>query len=153
MRSPDSKLLGAHSAGAVSLIDERWKRRRVGIISGETADRSLPLLAPNYYLTKALAPFADVREARPGTADPIAALIDDHVAVLILADVGMVTGPDYAKLKQFVENGGLLLRFAGSRLAASSDDLVPVRLRRGGRVLGGALVLGNAEAPGTFRAA
>ncbi len=133
------ELLGAHSAGAVSLIDERWKRRRVGIISGETADRSLPLLAPNYYLTKALSPFADVREERPGTADPIAALIDDHVAVLILADVGMVTGPDYAKLKQFVENGGLLLRFAGSRLAASSDDLVPVRLRRGGRVLGGAL--------------
>ncbi len=133
------EILGQHSTGAVSLIDERWKRRRVGIISGETADRSLPLLAPNYYLTKALAPFADVREARPGTPDPIATLIDDHVAVLILADVGMVTGPDYAKLKQFVQDGGLLLRFAGSRLAASSDDLVPVRLRRGGRILGGAL--------------
>ncbi len=133
------ELLGEHSAGAVSLIDERWKRRRVGLISGETADQSVPLLAPNYYLKKALSPFADVREERPGTPDPIAGLIDEHVAVLILADVGMVTGPDYAKLKEFVQNGGLLLRFAGTRLAASSDDLVPVRLRRGGRVLGGAL--------------
>lgn len=133
------EIVDEHSAGAVSLIDERWKRRRVGIVSGETADRSLPLLAPDYYLKKALAPFADVREARPGTPDPIAALLDDHVAVLILADVGMVTGPDHALLTQFVKEGGLLLRFAGTRLAASSDDLVPVRLRRGGRVLGGAL--------------
>ncbi len=95
MRSRGSRFSDQHSAGAVSLLDERWKRRRVGIVSGETADHSLPLLAPNYYLTQALAPFADVREARPGTPDPIATLLDDHVAVLILADVGMVSGPDY----------------------------------------------------------
>jgi len=31
------------------------------------------------------------------------------------------------------------VRFAGPRLAAGDDDLVPVRLRRGGRVLGGSL--------------
>ena len=42
-------------------------------------------------------------------------------------------------LTQFVEDGGVLLRFAGTHLAGASDDLVPVRLRRGGRVLGGAL--------------
>lgn len=133
------EILGQTSTGAVTLLDERWKRRSVGIVSGATADRALPLLAPSYYLRKALSPFADVHEARPGTPDPIAALLDEHVAVLILADVGMVTGPDHARLQQFVEKGGLLLRFAGSRLAAASDDLVPVRLRRGGRVLGGAL--------------
>jgi hypothetical protein len=33
----------------------------------------------------------------------------------------------------------VLVRFAGPRLAASDDDLVPVRLRRGGRILGGSL--------------
>jgi hypothetical protein len=32
-----------------------------------------------------------------------------------------------------------LVRFAGPRLAAGDDDLVPVRLRRGGRSLGGSL--------------
>src|SRR6202049_4355591 len=32
-----------------------------------------------------------------------------------------------------------LLRFPGPRLAASDDDLVPVKLRRGGRILGGSL--------------
>jgi len=97
------------------------------------------LLAPNYYLVKALSPFADVREARPGTGDPITVLLDEHVAVLILADIGMVSGPAHDALKAFVENGGILVRFAGTRLAGSSDDLVPVRLRRGGRVLGGSL--------------
>ena len=134
------EILDEHSAGAVSLLDERWKRRRVGVVSGETADLSLPLLAPNYYLAKALSPYADVREARPGTPDPIAALLDDHVSVLILADVGNLSAEDHERLKQFVGNGGVLLRFAGTRLAAAdSDDLVPVRLRRGGRILGGAL--------------
>jgi hypothetical protein len=133
------EILDEHSAGAVSLLDERWKRRVVGIVSDETADVSLPLLAPNYYLRKALAPFADVREPRPGTPDPIGVLLDQHPAVIILADVGTVSDSDDVRLRQFVENGGLLLRFAGTRLAAGSDDLVPVQLRRGGRVLGGAL--------------
>ena len=41
--------------------------------------------------------------------------------------------------RNFVESGGVLLRFAGTRLAAGEDDLTPVALRRGGRTLGGAL--------------
>jgi hypothetical protein len=134
------EIVDERSAGAVSLVDERWKRRRVGIVSGETADLSLPLLAPNYYLTKALAPFADIREARQGATDPIQDLLDENVAVLVLADVGTIAPTVRAKLEQFVNNGGVLLRFAGTRLASSgSDELIPVRLRRGGRVLGGAL--------------
>ncbi len=128
-----------HSAGAVSLLDERWRRRRIGLVSGETADLSQPLLAPNYYLVKALSPFADMREARPGATEPIRALLGDHVAVMILADVGAVSGPAHDDLLRFVEDGGVLLRFAGSHLAGASDDLVPVRLRRGGRVLGGSM--------------
>ena len=128
-----------HSAGAVTLLDERWKRRRVGIVAGNTADTSQPLLSPSYYLVRALTPFADVREPRGGRGDPILNMLDDKVSVLALADVGVVTGAAHDRLVNFVEEGGVLLRFAGSRLAASSDDLVPVRLRRGGRVLGGAL--------------
>jgi len=54
---------------------------------------SQPLLAPNYYLVKALSPFADMREARAGAADPIRALLEEHVAIMILADIGAVSGP------------------------------------------------------------
>jgi hypothetical protein len=127
------------SAAAVFLLDQRSRRRRIGLVSGETADTAQPLLAPSYYLTKALFPFVDVREARPAVADPIRSLLDDHVAIMILADAGIVPGPAHDALARFVENGGILVRFAGTHLAAASGDLVPVRLRRGGRVLGGAM--------------
>ena len=36
------------TAGAVALLDSRWKRRRVAIVSGVTADLAQPLLSPSY---------------------------------------------------------------------------------------------------------
>ena len=77
-----------HSAGAVALLDERWKRRRVGIVWSDRRRRSQPLLAPSYYLDKALAPFADVREPRPATAIRFSPL-GERPNVMVLAD-GMV---------------------------------------------------------------
>ncbi len=133
------ELVGGHSAGAVTLLDSRWKRRSVGIVSGDTADTDQPLLAPSYYLTKALSPFADVHEPKPGAPDPIGAMLDDRVNVLVLADVGNIVGPLRDRLSKWVDAGGLLVRFAGTRLSGTADDLVPVTLRRGGRVLGGSL--------------
>lgn len=127
------------SAGAVALLDDRWKRRRVAIVSGASADVSQPLLAPTYYLTRALGPFADAREQRGEPGQAILAALEDKAPIVVLADVGMVAGEAHDRLARFVEEGGVLLRFAGVRLAGSSDDLVPVRLRRGGRVLGGSL--------------
>ena len=133
------EIVNEHSAGAVSLLDSRWKRRRVAIVSGATADLAQPLLSPSYFLNRALAPFAEVREPRAGANDPILASLNDRIAVLFLADVGVVAGAAHDQLARFIEDGGILVRFAGTRLAGSSDDLVPVRLRRGGRILGGAL--------------
>ena len=130
---------GEHSAGAVSLLDERWKRRRIGIAAGSTADVAQPLLSPLYYLRRALQPFADVREAQANRGDPILSLLEDRLSVLVLADIGVISGKTRDDVTRFVNEGGVLLRFAGSRLAGAADDLVPVRLRRGGRVLGGAL--------------
>ena len=82
------EVTGTRSAGAVTLLDSRWKRRSVGIVSGDTADTAQPLLAAAYYLRKALGPFADVHEPKPGTPDPIGTMLDEHVTVLILADFG-----------------------------------------------------------------
>ena len=132
-------ILGERSAGATTLLDSRQRRRRVGVESGESADVSEPLLAPDYFLDKALAPFADLRNARPGQADPISDLITDRPSAIVLADVGRIAGPAHEKLVAWVEGGGTLVRFAGTRLAQSADDLIPVRLRQGGRVLGGSL--------------
>ena len=46
---------GERSAGATWLVDERSRRRRVAIASGASADVAQPLLAPSYYLKRALA--------------------------------------------------------------------------------------------------
>ena len=135
------EIVGERSAGAVVLVDERGKRRRVGLVFGGTLDQAQPLLAPTYYLSRALQPFADVQEPRglKGTAETIDQLLDNQVSVLALADVGAMDERTTARVDKFVTEGGLLLRFAGPRLAAGHDPLVPVRLRRGGRTLGGTL--------------
>ena len=54
--------------------------------------------------------------------------------MLILADVGNVAGEAREQLAKWVDDGGVLVRFAGPRLAAADDDLIPVKLRRGGRI-------------------
>ncbi len=135
------EIANERSAGAVNLMDERGKRRRVGLVFGGTLDQSQPLLAPLYYLSRALEPFADVQQPRgaTGLADSINQLLDNQVSVLVLADVGALDDKTAARIGKFVDEGGLLLRFAGPRLAAGNDPLVPVRLRRGGRTLGGTL--------------
>ncbi len=131
---------GERSAGAVQLLDKRWRRRTVGIVSGASADVSQPLLSSSYYIERALAPFADVRLAQgESPAEAVAHFLDQNLPMLILADVGNVAGDAHERLAKWIEDGGVLVRFAGPRLAASDDDLVPVKLRRGGRVLGGSL--------------
>ena len=59
--------------------------------------------------------------------------------MIVLADVGTLAPDVRERLTAWVDNGGVLVRFAGPRLAGAGDDLVPVRLRRGGRTLGGSL--------------
>ena len=44
------EIAGERSAGAVQLLDKRWRRRTVGVVSGATADTAQPLLASTYYL-------------------------------------------------------------------------------------------------------
>lgn len=133
------EIVGERSAGAVALLDDRAKRRRVGIVSGATADTAQPLLSPTYYISRALAPFAEIREPRPGSTDPVGELLAQNLSVLVLADIGALDRDTADKVRAFIERGGVLLRFAGARLAAASDELTPVRLRRGGRTLGGGL--------------
>ncbi|MEX2036895.1 MAG: BatA domain-containing protein, partial [Xanthobacteraceae bacterium] len=82
-----------HSAGAVQLLDKRWRRRTVGVVSGSTADTAQPLLASTFYLSRALNPFADVRLSEvAGPADAVRRFIEQNVPMIVLADVGNVAG-------------------------------------------------------------
>ncbi|WP_333793401.1 DUF4159 domain-containing protein [Hyphomicrobium sp.] len=133
-------LAGEHSAGAVSLLDGRSQWQRVGMLSGESQEQAQPLLAPLYYLEKAVQPFAEIiRPKDHNLAKGIDTIFEQNASVLMLADIGTLSGEMKDRVESWVERGGILVRFAGPRLESGGDDLLPVALRMGGRTLGGAL--------------
>ncbi|HEV7369682.1 DUF4159 domain-containing protein [Arenibaculum sp.] len=124
---------GESTAGAALLLDERWRRRPVGLVSGRAEGSAQPLLSDFYYLDRALTPFSEVRYGS------VAELLERDLAVMVMADIGALTESEAEAVGNWVEQGGLLVRFAGPRLSQSADELVPARLRLGDRALGGAL--------------
>ena len=145
------EITGLPSAGAVSLAGDTLVRREIALVAAIRPGEELQLLSPLHYLRQALAPDADLIESQP-LADVILANPD----VVILADVATLPGEEAQALQDWVESGGLLLRFAGPRLAAADlagladDPLLPVRLRAGGRSLGGTISWGEPRAVAPF---
>ncbi len=152
-------LEGPPSAAGVVLLDERFRRRPVGLATGEAA-ADTPLTGALYYLDRALAPTAELRR---GT---VAALLARPISVLVLAD-DTLAPDDRAAVTRWVEAGGLLLRFAGPRVAedagearseagdpaaTASDPLLPVPLLAGDRQLGGAMSWSTPEGLAPFPA-
>ena len=139
---------GQRHAGAVVLVDDRWQRRTVGLVTLGDDYAARPLLAPTYYLRRALEPFADVRQG------PLAALLADPPSVIVLADVGQLRPEGRDALAAWLDAGGTLVRFAGERLVDADSPLLPVTLRAGEtRALGGAFSWDQPFALGPFPSA
>lgn len=144
------EIQGQRSAGAVSLADDSLQRREVALIAGREDREGLELLSPLHYLKQALAPTADLLNG--ALADVLPANPD----VVAMADIATLSSAEQDALLDWIGNGGLLLRFAGPRLAASdisrADEhpLMPVRLRTGGRTVGGAMSWGEPKALAPF---
>ncbi|WP_370232356.1 DUF4159 domain-containing protein [Cognatishimia sp.] len=141
---------GVRSAGAVHLTDDALRRREVAIISTREDREGLELLSPSHYLRQALVETTDLLEA----AIPVA--IPANPDVIILADIATLAPAEEAALLGWIEEGGLLLRFAGPQMAASDlsrseeHPLMPVRLRAGGRSVGGAMSWGEPKTLAPF---
>lgn len=137
------EVAGQRQAGAVSLTDDSLKRRKVAIVATSGGREGLALLSPTHYLDQALQPTAEVLHGA------LSDLLPASPDVVILADVARLSGTETQDLSDWVEKGGLLVRFAGPRLAVSDlarvneDPLLPVRLREGGRAVGGAMSWGE----------
>ena len=134
-----------NSAGSTVLVDERWRRRPVGLVSARKRSSSQPLLDNLFYLDKALDPFTEVRV---GTMEE---LFKREIAMVVLADPGKMTTKQNDRLLRWVKLGGIALRFAGPRLASEKNPVLPVRLRQGSRDLGGALSWAKPAALAAFR--
>jgi hypothetical protein len=128
---------GPPSAGSVVLLDERWRRRPVGLLAGDLATADTPFIGSLYFVRRALGPYNELRDGS------VATLLKRDISVLILADRPLQAGPERDALTEWVRKGGLLIRFAGPRTAEAAgndtDTLLPVRLLAGDRQLGGAM--------------
>src|SRR5437879_3317494 len=116
------EISGERSAGAVQLLDKRWRRRAIGVVTGATSDTAQPLLASTFYLTRALQPFADVRLGDRGAPQQvIAQFLDQRLPMIVMADVGTLSPEIRERLNAWIDQGGVLVRFAGPRLAQADD--------------------------------
>jgi hypothetical protein len=131
-RAARIRIVGEPSAGAVRLLPAGSGRPLVGLVDAGVAGGQT-LLQDLYYVERAITPFATARRGDPKT------LISQGAQALILADASRIAPTDRAAIDEWLARGGLLVRFAGPRLANDQDDLLPVRLRPGARALGGAL--------------
>ena len=130
----------------VEIAGERLGRRRqparraLAVAPGRhpvpatSREEAQPLLAPLYYIERALAPVLarSPRARMPICASAIDSLIKRNVSVLMLADIGTLPPASIKeRVAQWVKKGGVLVRFAGPRLEKGGDDLLPRRLRLG----------------------
>ena len=141
---------GNRSAGATTLPDDSLRRREIALVAGREDREGLQLLSPLHYLQKALEPNADLLDGA------LMDMIPANPDVIALADVATLGSAEEEALLDWLDRGGILLRFAGPRLAASDisrdseDPLMPVRLRAGGRSVGGAMSWGEPKSLAEF---
>lgn len=133
------KINNQNHAAATFLVDSHNKISRVALLSSDTNEMAQPLLAPFYYIIKALRGHTQlITSSGRELSTDIDHLLQQNPSVFIMGD--MVNIPEKAekKLSDFVNKGGTLIRFAGEKLSSAEhyDSLLPVPLRQGQRSLG-----------------
>jgi len=134
------------TAASIHLLDDSWRRKTVAIVSGEAAASGQPLLEASHYLVTALATQAEI--TTPNSTGELKDALSGGLSMLILSDIGQLPPEDHEAISAWVNKGGLLVRFAGPKLTAASDDLLPIKLHEGDRNLGSSL---SWETPQTIR--
>jgi hypothetical protein len=141
-RAARVRIVGEQSAGAVRLLPAGASRPFVGLIDPGGAGQ--PLLSELFYAERALQPYASLQRGAINT------LINARAQAMVLPDGNPVSPTERAALTRWIEDGGLLVRFAGPRLANDADEFTPVRLRPGFRTLGSALAWETPLGVGAF---
>ncbi|KKJ77725.1 hypothetical protein WH95_04560 [Kiloniella litopenaei] len=126
-------VVGKSTAATTFLLDQSNYRFPVGILTAAGQQDNKSLLGEHYYLQRALGLFTDVRYGS------IKELLSRELSTIIVTDKETIPVNDQETLSQWIDQGGLLLRFSGPNLAEKRDQFIPVPLRSGYRNLEGNL--------------
>ena len=74
----------AAGIGGTILLDERWRRRAVGLIGSRQDVSEEPLLSELFYIERALAPYAEEH------AGPLQALLKTPLSMIVMPDTGKI---------------------------------------------------------------
>lgn len=131
------------SAASVVVTDDSVQSRKIALMSSTQEQEGGALLSGLHYLRNALITQATLIESDLETA------LVANPDIMVFADIGRLSDIEEIQTLEWVEAGGTLVRFAGPRLISSGigqreeDWLLPVRLRSGGRDVGGAMSWGE----------
>jgi hypothetical protein len=123
---------GMESAASIFQTGARWQQRRVGVVVS-SGDSPGVLSDQYFFLDRALSPYADVTYA------PLGTLLQDKVDILVSAGPISGLGSQFDALERWVNEGGMLVRFAGDSSSQIGNDFLPVTLRLGNRDFGGSM--------------
>ncbi len=126
-------IVGKNTAATTFLLDQSNYRFPVGILTAAGQKDNKSLLGEHYYLQRALSLFTDVRYGS------VKELLSRELSTIVLTDKESIPSDDEETLNQWINQGGLLLRFSGPNLAEKRDKFIPVPLRSGYRNLEGNL--------------
>lgn len=129
------QISGARGANAKYFLDNVGGPKSVGIVSSAEIAQTRQFTEDSFYLRKALEPYASVSQ---GSLDDILAI---EPSVIILPDIGTMPQDALNSLSTWVDEGGLLLRFAGPNMTQSNrqNALTPLPLRPEARNVEGSL--------------
>jgi len=137
----------ASHAGGSFMVDENWRFRPVGVAATEAMLNNQGYLNDVFYMIRALEPYVDLQTGKVHDM-----LEETKLAVMLVSDDYPLTSDEREALREWVNKGGMLVRFAGPNIAAQpdKDDLLPVRLRYGGRDFEGSLTWDVPQELGSF---
>ncbi len=131
------EIVGQSHIGANFAVADQLRRPKIAIMKSSAGSETLDVLDPLHYVETAV---QTIGEVQIGTVPEMLLMSPD---VMISADVVGIAHQN--EVLDWVKSGGTLMRFAGPRMAAAAEDelfydpLMPVKLRHGGRDLGGAM--------------
>ncbi len=129
------RFTGRAGAGGIVLLDDRHRKRSVGIVAPPEKAEGAPLVEAGYYLKRALEPFTTLH------LGAIEEIIEQNPSVIILPDIASMPPETLGTLEDWVKQGGLLLRFAGPNMTRDQNEtyLLPTPIRKGRRATDGSL--------------